>query len=120
MKTKLYYIPKKVYTFYKDEIIELSLFQFPNESKCDWLRFHGKSENNFTLYIGYFHKATKTFFLDSETYLTKKEAYDSYVKLLEQEIEDKNKQAFKIQMEALELIGDLNIFIETYEKEIEL
>lgn len=123
MQTKLDYIPKKVYGIFQNDIIEYInnnpseiKFKFPMVDNYKHILFDNELGKND--YVGVFRSKDKSFTLNDGFYLTKKEAYDSYVKLLEQEIEDKNNQAFKIQMEALDLIGDLNIFMENY-KELE-
>lgn len=125
MEIKLDYIPKKLYGIFQNDIIEYInnnpseiKFKFPMFDNYKHILFDNELGKND--YVGVFRSKDKSFTLNDGFYLTKKEAYDAYVKLLEQEIEDKNNQAFNLQMEALDLIGDLNIFMETYEKEIEL
>lgn len=121
MKNKSDYIPKKVYGIFQNDIIEY-INNNPSEIKLfdNYKHILFDNELGKNDYVGVFRSKDNSFTLNDGFYLTKKEAYDAYVELLEQEIKEKNQQALQLQMEALDIIGDLNIFMEKYEKEIEL
>ena len=122
MEIKLDYIPEKVYRLFNYEIQELNLVESNRNITPlhDYIYYSGRIiiDKWINIYIGQYHKPTKNFFLDGEFFLTKKEAYDAHVKELENQIKELNDKALKLQMEALDTIGDLNYFMEQY-KELE-
>lgn len=129
METKLDYVPSVLFRMSDNVIVEYkpikNATRISDSEYCTFVEFetpYGSSS-----FVGrIYNNERESFYLYDTFYLTKKEAYDAYVKELENQIKELNDKAFKLQMEALDVIGDLNCFMEQYkeleenEKEIKL
>ena len=119
MEIKLDYIPEKVYRVFQGKITEyvrttisVPTFKYHVFDSYKHLLFVNEKGDN--KYVGRYRREDMCFYMGEEFFLTKKEAYDAYVKELENQIKELNDRVLQIQMEALDIVGDLDNFMEYY------